>query len=263
MATKNHLMNILVIGDVVGTPGRRVIQSSLESLRSELDIDLVVANGENAAHGRGITVGLLEQMLNSGVDVVTTGNHVWDQREFLPHLDSDYPIIRPINYPDGVPGRGYLIAQDVLIVNAMGRTFMPSVDCPFRAMDKLLSTFSTLPRTILVDFHAEATSEKVAMGWYLDGRVTAVVGTHTHVPTADAKMLPMGTAFVTDIGMTGPCNSIIGNEVDAVLSRFLTSMPTPLPVAEGPALLNAMVIEVDDKSGRARSIRRIERSERE
>lgn len=256
-------MNILVIGDVVGKPGRRVIQTTVSSLRSEYDIDLVIANGENAAHGHGITLGVLEELLNGGVDVVTSGNHVWDQKEFIPHMDSGYPVIRPLNYPEGVPGKGYLIHGNILIVNAMGRTFMPTIDCPFRAMDRLLSNLTNMPRVVIVDFHAEATSEKVAMGWYLDGRVTAVVGTHTHIPTADAHLLPKGTAFVTDIGMTGPCYSIIGNDPQAVISRFLTQMPTAIPVAEGPAVLNAVLIEVSDQGGRPKAIQRIQRRERE
>ena len=255
-------LNILVIGDIMGKPGRRILQEILPDLRAEYDIDVVIGNGENAAHGRGLTFSTMEELLQAGVDVVTSGNHIWDQREFIPYMDAGYPVLRPLNYPEGAPGKGYLIFQDVLVVNAMGRHNMPSVDCPFRAMDKLLSGFTNLPKVVIVDFHAEATSEKVAMGWYLDGRVTAVVGTHTHVPTADAKLLPKGTAFVTDIGMTGPCHSIIGNDVQAVITRFLTQMPTALPVAEGPASLGAVLIETGE-NGRARKIQRIERRERE
>lgn len=256
--TEEDLLNILMIGDIMGRPGRRAVRELVPDLRRQHDVDLVVANGENAAHGRGITLGIVRELLTAGIDVITSGNHVWDQKEIMPHMDSGLPLLRPLNYPEGVPGIGTLTVGDCLIVNLMGRTFMSPVDCPFRAMDGLLAQ-PGLPRTIFVDFHAEATSEKVAMGWYLDGRVSAVVGTHTHVPTADARVLPEGTACVTDVGMVGAVRSVIGSEIEAVINRFLTQLPTALPVANGPACLNTVLVDIDDASGRARSIERIDR----
>ncbi|MBI2887793.1 MAG: TIGR00282 family metallophosphoesterase [Chloroflexi bacterium] len=252
-------MNILFIGDIVGHPGRRIVKHFLPILRREYHLDLVIANGENAAHGRGITPKIAEELLDAGVDVLTSGNHVWDQKEILPHMDSSLPLLRPLNYPQGVPGRGSLIHSEVLVVNLMGRTFMADLDCPFRTMDKFLATLVDPPKVIFVDFHAEATSEKVAMGWYLDGRVSVVVGTHTHVPTADPRLLPKATAVVTDVGMAGPSRSVIGNEIEAVLARFLTQMPHALPVADGPTVLNSVLVEVDASTGRAKSIVRIDR----
>ncbi len=254
-------MRILVIGDVVGQPGRRAVAGLLPGLRQKHRPDLVIANGENAAHGRGITPRNVDELVQSGVDVVTSGNHVWDQKEIIPYMSASVPLLRPINYPSGAPGQGYLMHSGVLVVNLMGRTFMYNVECPFRTMDRLLAELPAPPKTIVVDFHAEATSEKVAMGWYLDGRVSAVVGTHTHVPTADARVLPKGTAFVSDIGMTGPTCSIIGNEISAVINRFLTQMPGPLPVADGPAVLAAVLVEVDDATGRALKIKRVDQYE--
>lgn len=235
----------------------------LPELRREYEIDLVIANGENAAHGRGITPKIAQELLNAGVDVLTSGNHIWDQKEILPALDSDMPLLRPINYPEGCPGRGYLIHEGVLVVNLMGRTFMYNVDDPFRSMDRLLANLPDVPPVICVDFHADASSEKVAMGWYLDGRVSAVVGSHSHVPTADAWVMPGGTAYVSDLGMSGPKFSIIGNTIDSVLTRFLTQMPGKLPVAEGPAVVGCVVVDVDPSTGRANSIRRTDREERE
>ncbi len=224
---------------------------------------MVIANGENAANGRGITARNMHELLDAGVDVVTSGNHIWDQKEIISYMDAQVPLLRPVNYPNGVPGQGYLVQDGVLVVNLMGRTFMLDVDCPFRTMDRLLADLPSVPKIVFVDFHADATSEKVAMGWYLDGRVSAVVGSHTHVPTADARVLPKGTAFVSDAGMSGPVISIIGNEIQAVLNRYLTQMPGPLPVAEGPATIGAVLVEIDDASGRALSIRRVDEFEGE
>ena len=224
---------------------------------------MVIANGENAANGRGITARNMHELLDAGVDVVTSGNHIWDQKEIISYMDAQVPLLRPVNYPNGVPGQGYLVQDGVLVVNLMGRTFMLDVDCPFRTMDRLLADLPSVPKIVFVDFHADATSEKVAMGWYLDGRVSAVVGSHTHVPTADARVLPKGTAFISDAGMSGPVISIIGNEIQAVLNRYLTQMPGPLPVAEGPATIGAVLVEIDDASGRALSIRRVDEFEGE
>jgi metallophosphoesterase (TIGR00282 family) len=252
-------MIILAIGDIVGKPGRQAIHEMVPDLRKEYGIDLVIANGENAAGGFGLTIATTQELLDDGVDVLTSGNHIWAQKEIVPYLDEDVPVLRPLNYPPGVPGRGYLLKKRALVVNLMGRTFMASLDCPFRTMDKLLEEVSPKLKVIIVDFHAEATSEKVALGRYLDGRVSAVLGTHTHVGTIDARILPGGTAYVTDIGMTGPDDSIIGDDADAVIQRFITMMPHRLSVGKGRPVFNAMMVEMDDKSGKAISIDRISR----
>jgi metallophosphoesterase (TIGR00282 family) len=252
-------MLILAIGDVIGKPGRQAVHDLVPDLRKEYGIDLVIANGENAAGGFGLTVATMQELLDDGVDVITSGNHIWAQKEIIPYLDEDVPVLRPLNYPPGVPGRGYLRKNNVMVVNLIGRTFMTSYDCPFRTMDKLLEGLASRPRVIVVDFHAEATSEKVALGRYLDGRVSAVLGTHTHVGTIDTRILPGGTAYVTDIGMTGPDDSVIGDDVDAVIQRFLTMLPHHLSVGKGQPVFTAIMVEVDDKSGKASSIERITR----
>jgi len=220
-------------------------------------LDLVIANAENAAGGLGLTLATAKELLDAGVDVLTSGNHIWAQSEIIPYLDSEMPILRPLNYPPGVPGKGYLITGQTMVVNIIGRTFIGNFDCPFRAMDKLLAELEPRPSVIIVDFHAEATSEKVAMGRYLDGRVSAVLGTHTHVGTIDAQLLPQGTAYVTDIGMAGPIDSVIGDDAEAVLRRFLTIMPHRLSVGSGRTIFSAVVVGVDEKSGKATSIDRI------
>ncbi len=250
-------MRILMVGDVIGRPGRKAIKSLVPGLRSEYGLDLVIVNAENAAGGLGLTQATAEEILESGVDVLTSGNHIWDQKEIIPHLEGELPILRPLNYPSGVPGRGYLVRDDVLVVNLVGRTFMGSFDCPFRAMDRLLAELKAKPPVIVVDFHAEATAEKVALGWYLDGRVSAVVGTHTHVGTVDARLLPKGTAYITDLGMTGPADSVIGDDIEAVLYRFLSQLPHRLSVGKGNVILNAVLVELD--GGQAISITRIDR----
>lgn len=253
-------MRILIIGDIIGKPGRQAIKRLVPDLRREQDIDMVIANGENTAGGFGITLETAYELLENGVDVLTSGNHIWDQKEIIPHLAEGLPLLRPANYPDA-PGRGYLVQDGVLVMNLMGRVFMPALDCPFRTVTALLQEAEEsgpIPIKIL-DFHAEATSEKQGMGWYLDGRASAVVGTHTHVGTVDTKILPKGTAFVTDVGMTGPVNSVIGSDVNAVLDRFLTGMPQRLNVATGPVMMNSVLVDVDPESGQARSIERIDR----
>ena len=252
-------MNILAIGDVVGKPGRQVINKHLRSLRKQYKIDFVIANGENAAGGFGLTSLTARDLLDDGVNMLTSGNHIFAQKEIIPFLDTDMPVIRPLNYPPGVPGKGYRIAGKILVVNLIGRTFMQNYDDPFRAMDTLLENLKDRPKIIVVDFHAEATSEKVALGRYLDGRVTAVLGTHTHVGTIDTHILKGGTAYVTDIGMTGPINSVIGDEPESVIQRFLTQMPHHLVVGSGKAQLNAVIVEADDTTGKARSIIRVQR----
>ena len=252
------LLLILVIGDVVGKPGRKAIGELVTPLRDELAVDLVIANGENAAGGLGMTPETAQEMFQAGVDVLTSGNHIWAQKDILPYLDSQTPILRPLNYPTAAPGRGYLVKNDVAVVNIIGRTFMGNyVDCPFKAMDKLLPEIRA--KVIVVDFHAEATSEKVAMGRYLDGRVSAVFGTHTHVGTIDSIILPKKTAYVTDIGMVGPMESIIGDDIDSVLRHFLTALPHRISVGKGRTMLNAMLVRVDEDSGRASEVQRIYR----
>ncbi|MBI4303697.1 MAG: TIGR00282 family metallophosphoesterase [Chloroflexi bacterium] len=251
-------MLILGIGDIIGSPGRQAIKRLLPGLRKEYRIDLVVANGENAAGGLGLTPGTARDLLGAGVDVLTSGNHIWAQKEIIPYLDGEMPVVRPLNYPQGVPGRGYLVTDKAMVVNLIGRTFMGSYDCQFRGMDHLLAEVKQNPPVIIVDFHAEATSEKVALGRYLDGRVSAVLGTHTHVGTTDAQLLPRGTAYVTDIGMTGPIDSVIGDDTESVLQRFLTAIPNRLSVGKGRVLFNGILVNVND-AGRAVNIERIYR----
>ena len=250
-------MLILVIGDIVGQPGRQAVYKFLPGLRQQYELDMIIANAENAAGGFGLTSAIARELFDAGIDVLTSGNHIWAQKEIIPYLDGELPILRPLNYPPGVPGRGYIITRQTIVVNLMGRTFMSDIDCPFRAMDKLLAELERKPPVIIVDFHAEATSEKVAMGRYLDGRVSAVLGTHTHVGTIDTQLLPQGTAYVTDIGMAGPLDSIIGDDPESVLRRFLTGMPHRLSVGKGKPVFNAIMVEVAEESGRAINIERI------
>ena len=250
-------MNILAIGDIIGKPGRNAVKEILPALCDEHRIDIVVGNGENAAGGLGLTPSTAEDLFDSGIDVITSGNHIWTHGDIVPCLDSELAILRPLNYPPMNPGRGYLLKNNVLIVNLVGRVFMGHVDCPFRAMDQLLVEFQHKLIPIIVDFHAEATSEKVAMGKYLDGRVSAVLGTHTHVGTVDAHILPGGTAYVTDIGMVGPEDSVIGDDPDSVIKRFLTQIPSRLSVGRGTVSFDAILVEVDDKTGKAVRMQRI------
>ncbi len=234
--------------------------SLLPEIRRSLQLDLVIANGENAAGGKGLTPSTAEEMFEAGVEIITSGNHIWRYRDIYPLLDSEAPLLRPLNYPEGAPGRGVLSRDGVGVINLIGRTFMPaSVDCPFRAADEALAELGDR-RIIIVDMHAEATSEKAALAWYLDGRVSAVIGTHTHIATADAHILPKGTAFVCDVGMVGPLNSIIGMEIEPIVERFLTQLPTRFsPVEKGPTIFNSVLLDIDEASGRALSIERIDR----
>ena len=254
-------LRILMIGDVIGKPGRNALSTLVPELRDELALDLVIANGENSAGGFGLTLDTSQEMLSCGVNMLTSGNHVWAKKEILPFLDEGLPIIRPANYPPSAPGRGHMTVKNALVLNLMGRVFMAPLDCPFRTADRLLEEARRdgAPRIIIVDMHAEATSEKQAMGWYLDGRVSAVLGTHTHVGTVDARILPKGTGFITDVGMTGPYNSVIGSDRDAVIERFLTQMPQRLTPPGGPVILNSVLLEVDDDTGMALSIERVDR----
>jgi len=252
-------MKVLVIGDVIGRPGRQALQMLLPGLRKELNVDMVIANAENTAGGIGVTPDTARELLGAGVDVLTSGNHIWAHKGIIPEIDN-LPLVRPLNYPPGVPGRGYIIERGVMVVNLMGRVFIGNFDCPFRAMDALLASIEPLPKIIIVDFHAEATAEKIALGRYLDGRVSAVLGTHTHVGTIDHQIFPRGTAFVSDIGMTGPVESVIGDEIDAVLKRVITMMPGRLSPAGGPVQFTGMLVDIDEESGKAVAIERIMRN---
>jgi len=260
-------MQILFIGDIFGRPGRTIVKELLPGIVKEHSIDLVIANGENAAAGFGITPALAEELFELGIDVITSGNHIWDKREIIDYLQAEdgnphspaRRLLRPANYPPGMPGWGMYQGKkkDVAyaVVNLQGRVFMAANDDPFRVADELLKEIKA--KVVVVDIHAEATSEKMAMGWYLDGRVTLVVGTHTHVPTADERVLPGGTAYITDVGMTGPYDSIIGVKKELILDRFLTNMPSRFEAASEDVRLCAIVADCDETSGKAREIRRV------
>jgi metallophosphoesterase (TIGR00282 family) len=250
------------VADVVGHPGREAVKAILPALKSEFQPDLTVLNGENSAAGFGLTAKLADELMKSGADVITSGNHVFAQKEFVTELPQLERVIRPANYPPGAPGKGWCVVsaggQDVLVMNLMGRIFIDPIDDPFRAADAILADHQDI-RISLCDMHAEATSEKTAMGWYLDGRVSAVVGTHTHIPTADARVLPGGTAYVTDVGMVGPRDGCIGMDKDVVLKRFLTGVPNRFVVASGPVTFNSVLVTINSRTGRATSIQRLDR----
>jgi hypothetical protein len=255
-------MRILFIGDIVGRPGRDLIRHGLNPIVEHHEVDLVIANAENSAAGFGITREVGDQLLAWGVDVMTSGNHIWDKKEALEYIGAEARLLRPANYPAGAPGRGTYLARardgrTVGVINVMGRVFMPSVDDPFAVVLKEIESLKDRARIIFVDFHAEATSEKVAMGWHLDGRVTAVIGTHTHVQTADERLLPKGTAYLTDVGMTGPHDSVIGVQTEAALSKFITGLPARFDTATGNPRLNAVIIDADESTGRATGIERL------
>jgi 2',3'-cyclic-nucleotide 2'-phosphodiesterase len=265
-APERGSVRVLMIGDVIGKPGRQAVERTLPGLRDERRIDLVIANGENLAGGMGLTSTTAAILFESGVDVITSGNHIWDKKEIYPELDRDERILRPINYGDqGVPGRGWGVfhaadGSEVAVINAQGRTFMQPIENPFTTIDTLLEGGADeLPPVRLVDFHCEITSEKTALGLHLDGRVSAVCGTHTHVATADERILPRGTAYVSDIGMTGPLYSVIGFDPETVLPRFLNALPTRFEVGSGDVLLNAILLDLEVATGRARGIGRISR----
>ncbi|MFB3853092.1 MAG: TIGR00282 family metallophosphoesterase [Vicinamibacterales bacterium] len=255
-------MRILFIGDIFGRPGRELVRRGLAGLVREYQADLVIANVENAAGGFGVTREIGDEILRYGVDVMTSGNHVWDKKETLPYIEAESRLLRPANYPAGVPGRGSRVARTrdgraAGVVNVMGRVFMLPIDDPFTAARREIEALEPYTRITIVDFHAEATSEKIAMGWFLDGKATAVVGTHTHVQTADERLLPGGTAFITDVGMTGPHDSIIGTEIDPALGRFLTGLPSRLEPASGNPRLHALVVTADEATGRATAVQRL------
>ncbi len=255
-------MRILFIGDIVGKPGRDLVRRGLPMLVEQHSVDLVVANAENAAAGFGITREIGDQLLGWGIDVMTSGNHVWDKKEAIDYIGAEPRLLRPANYPAGVPGNGTYLARtadgrSAGVINVMGRVFMLAIDDPFDVVLKEVDALKTRARVVFVDFHAEATSEKIAMGWHLDGKVTAVVGTHTHVQTADERILPKGTAYLTDVGMTGPHDSVIGVEIEPALGRFRTGMPARFETATANPRLNAVVIDADEATGLATDIERI------
>jgi metallophosphoesterase (TIGR00282 family) len=256
-------LGILCIGDVFGEPGRRALATWVPRLRAELDLGLVVANVENAAAGFGVTPPLARAILAAGVDVMTSGNHIWDKKEILEYIVKENHLLRPANYPAGTPGVGAVTVKagphQVAVLNLQGRTFMPSIDCPFRKADEEVERLRRDTPIVVVDMHAEATSEKQALGWYLAGRVSAVVGTHSHVQTADERLLPPGTAYLTDLGLTGPIDSVIGVDKDLAIQRFLTGMPNRFEPARGRARLQGAVIRIDPETGRALAIERIQR----
>lgn len=257
-------MKVLFIGDIVGKNGRQAVKNLLPNLVNRYKLDLVIANGENAAGGFGITEKTAVELFNCGVHIITTGNHVWDKKEAIPYIAKEMRILRPLNYPQEVPGCGSIVftlpnnKEKAGIINISGRVFMNTLDCPFRTGKSEVEKLKQQTNIIIIDFHAEATSEKIAFGYYMDGKASAVIGTHTHVQTADEKILPGGTAYITDVGMTGPHASVIGIEKEQILERFLTHMPRKYDVAGGKGLLSAVAIEIDDKSGKAVAIQRLQ-----
>jgi hypothetical protein len=254
-------MNILMVGDVFGDSGRTAVGKLLPRLRQEHAIDFCVVNVENSAGGFGVTPPMARQVLEQGADVLTSGNHIWDKKEIVEYITKENLLLRPANFPVGTPGVGHVTVKAgphrVAVLNLMGRVFMHPIDCPFRKADEIVPELRRDTPIVLVDMHAEATSESVAMGWYLDGRVSAVVGTHRHVQTADERVLPGGTAYITDLGMTGPTDGVIGVDREIILQRFLTQMPVRFEAAKGPAALHGVVIVVDPETGRASDIRRL------
>ncbi|WP_027963257.1 TIGR00282 family metallophosphoesterase [Halalkalibacillus halophilus] len=255
-------MNILFIGDIVGKPGRDALEQNIGKLKKQYQADLTIVNGENAAHGKGLTKKIYHQILDWGADIVTLGNHTWDKKEIFDFIDEATQLVRPANYPAGTPGTGLQFVKvknkQVAVINLMGRTFMNPIDDPFQVIDDLIDEAKKKTNHIFVDFHAEATSEKQAMGWYLNGRVSAVVGTHTHIQTSDERILPDGTAYITDVGMTGPYNSILGVEKEAVIRRFKTSLPVKFDVPETEnTVLSGVYVSIDDQSGIAKKVKRI------
>jgi hypothetical protein len=256
-------MKILFIGDIVGSPGREAIKQLLPGLKKEYGLDFVIANAENAAGGSGIIPRIAEDLFDSGVDVLTSGDHIWKKREVLEIID-DARVLRPLNFPPGAPGRGFGVfslqsGRKIGVVNVNGRVFMEPLECPFKTTMAAVEEMRKETHVIIVDIHAEATSEKVALGWYLDGKVSAVLGTHTHIQTADERILPAGSAYLTDVGMTGPHDSVIGRKVEDVLERFITQVPVRFEVAEGNIQLQGAVVDIDEETGHARSIVRVQK----
>jgi len=259
---KAFVLRILFIGDIVGSPGRKIVHERLADILAQREIDLCIANGENSASGFGITPKIAEDLLSCGIEVLSGGNHIWDRREIVEFFPHEPRLLRPANFPEGSPGSGLYMGRakngvGYAVLNVQGRTYMTPIEDPFRTATRELARIPPEVKVVLVDMHAEATSEKQAMGWYLDGKVSAVVGTHTHVATADNRVLPGGTAYITDVGMTGPHDSVIGMDKKGVLQRFLDAMPARFVVAEGDIQMNTVLIDVDESTGRARSIERL------
>ena len=254
-------MKLLFIGDIFGSVGRKIVGDHVADIRASQGIDVVIANCENSAAGFGVTPSVAEELFRYGIDVMTSGNHIWDKKDIFDYLPRNPRLLRPANYAPGAPGHGVYIHQTpggarCAVINLQGRVYMPQTDCPFRKADEILAALPADVKVRFVDLHAEVTSEKMAMGWYLDGRVSALVGTHTHIPTADTRILPGGTAYQTDCGMTGPFDSVIGVEKETILRRFLTALPVKMEPAKGKVELNAVIVEVDDATGKAVSVRR-------
>lgn len=252
-----------MVGDIFGKPGRKAVKELIKTYRNQYELDFVIANGENAAGGNGITREIANELYNAQIDFITMGNHTWDKKEIFQFIDTDKKIIRPANYPPGTPGRGWAIVPlsnelKIGIINLSGRVFLPPLDCPFRVGERIVEEISKETHIIIVDFHAEATSEKIAMGWFMDGKVSAVVGTHTHVQTADERILPYGTGYITDVGMTGPHDSILGVKRDIVIQKFLTQLPARFETAQGVAQFNAILLEIDETTGKTMGLKRIQ-----
>ncbi|MEA1962539.1 MAG: TIGR00282 family metallophosphoesterase [Bacillota bacterium] len=257
-------MNLLMIGDIVGKPGRKAVKEHLPTIQKEYNISFTIANGENAAGGRGLTRDIKDELIFAGIDVITMGNHVWDNKDILNFVDDEPRVIRPANYPSPCPGQGYHIFiagfnYKIAVINASGRVFMPAMDCPFQTVEKIVDEVKGNADIIIVDFHAEATSEKLALAHYLDGKVSAVAGTHTHIQTADEKILPAGTGYISDLGMTGPSNSILGMDKENVIKKFISCRPARFEVATGPVQFEGLVISIDEKSFKTTEVKRISR----
>ncbi|WP_027406983.1 TIGR00282 family metallophosphoesterase [Anaerovibrio sp. RM50] len=254
-------MKILIVGDVVGRPGRKAFKKYTKELREKHNIDIVIVNGENSAAGKGVSRKSLDELYAAGADIVTSGNHIWDKREVYEVIDTDPYLIRPANYPEGAPGKGWCLypfkAKNLAVINMSGRAFMPEMDCPFQKIEDVLSEIGDEADIKILDFHAETTSEKMAMGFYLDGRVQVVVGTHTHIQTADERILPEGTAYITDLGMVGPWNSVLGVKSDIIIKKFTSCMPARFDLADGPAVYSAIVVEIDDATNKPVGVERI------
>ncbi len=256
-------MKVLFIGDIVGAPGRLALETLVPKIKKREGIDFVIVNGENVAAGSGVTPALAADLFGYGADVITSGDHIWKRKEMVASLGADKRLLRPANYPDGAPGFGYGVfeagpGRNIGVLNLVGRVFMAAVECPFRTAKEIVDKIKDRAKIIIVDMHAEATSEKIALGYYLDGQVSAVLGTHTHVQTSDEKILPGGTAFISDVGMTGPFDGVIGRKKEQIIRRFLTQLPTKFEMAEGDIQLHGVILDIDDKTGRAISIKRVQ-----
>lgn len=257
------MFRVFMIGDIVGRPGRSIVKKLVRDIRKKRNIDIVIANGENAAGGNGITEEITNELFNNSVDIITMGNHTWDKKEILQFIEHEPRLIRPANYPPNTPGRGSNVFRfnngiKLGIINLSGRVYLPPLDCPFRIASDIVEEMRKVTKNIIIDFHAEATSEKIAFGWYMDGKVSAVIGTHTHVQTADDRILPNGTGYITDVGMTGPRDSVLGVDKEIVINKFLTQMPARFEVASGVSQLNGLILDIDEKTGIVLKMERVQ-----